>query len=429
MPNYRAIGRTLTLSPSGAVLIRLAPILFALGCSAEQQAPGSGANGAQAQAGVAAGSSFGQPVSGTGTTWTDGQGGADATGASATTAPEDQCSGVSKQAKAEVLPSDVIWAIDTSGSMSGSFPAIKTALNDFSTKMDAAAIDAHIILIAGAGETAPGSGAGFCMPAPLGSGQCGNAPQANGSALDSKEPRFLHLDSAFGMSQAIPFILDNFPNYKHLLRPNARTQLVITEDFVPMMTADEVKNHIEGRAQSSFTATPAWDPPLKEGTWQFNGVVCKTGLGTGPCILGFLALAPPETTLQLISSTGGIVGDLQDTATGTADPFGELLNKLAEAVIVGAKVSCEYAIPPPPTGMTFDSEKVNVEYTNGAQQLSVIPRLPTDKTCGTEVSWQYDNPATPTHVVLCPSACKMVQKDPQARVDAKFGCKTVVILK
>jgi len=192
-----------------------------------------------------------------------------------------------------------------------------------------------------------------------------------------------------------------------------------------MMTADEVKNHIEGRAQSTFTATPAWDPPLKDGTWQFNGVVCKAGMGLGPCIL---AVTPPQTTLDLISTTGGLVSELQDAATGSADPFGELLKKLAEAVIVGAKVSCEYEIPPPPTGMEFDSEKVNVEYINGAKLVRVIPRLSSTKACGSEVSWQYDDPVKPTHVILCPAACKLVQNDPQARVDAKFGCKTVVIL-
>ena len=149
-------------------------------------------------------------------------------------------------------------------------------------------------------------------------------------------------------------------------------------------------------------------------------------MGLGACLA---ALIPPQTTLDLISTTGGLVGDLSTVDTAGADPFGELLNKLAEAVIVGAKVSCEYEIPAPPDGMAFDPEKVNVEYINGAQKLTVIPQLPSTKTCGSEVGWQYDDPANPAHVVLCPEACKMVQKDPQARIDAKFGCKTIVILK
>jgi hypothetical protein len=405
-------------------------LTFLVACSAEQQNFDAAGNGSQPQAGFFGGNSIGDVAGGTaiagggqaGSTASDGTG----TGPAATTSPEEQCSGVSKKAESQRLPSDIIWAIDTSGSMSGSFSAIENALNKFAQKMDAAAIDAHIILIAGAGATADFGGAGFCMPAPLGSGQCGSAAQTNGSAPDSQAPRFLHLDAAFGMSQAVPFILDNFPNYKHLLRPNARTQFVITEDFGPMMTADEVKNHIEGRAQATFTSTPAWDPPLKEGTWQFNGVVCKAGLGIGPCIL---AVVPPQTTLDLISSTGGLVGELQDAATGTADPFAELLDKLAQAVITGA-VSCEYEIPPPPDGLQFDPEKVNVEYTNGAQIVTVIPKLPaTQSACDTTVGWRYDNPAAPTRVVLCPAACKTVQSDAKARVDVKFGCKTIVILK
>jgi hypothetical protein len=333
------------------------------------------------------------------------------------------CSGVSEEAETVLLPSDIIWAIDTSGTMSASFPAIETALNEFAEKMDAAAIDAHIILISAAGETAPYGGVGFCMPAPLGSGQCGNSPTPNGAALDSNEPRFLHIDAALGMSQGIPFILDNFPGYKHLLRPNARTQIVVTEDFAALLTPEQVIDHIEGRVPA--TLTPAWDPPLKEGSWQFNGVVCINGEGLGPCIL---ALVPPQTQLDLISSTGGILGDLQTADTPGADPFGELLDKLAEAVIVGAKVSCEYEIPPPPNGLQFDPEKVNVEYVNGAQEVTVIPMLPPNRTCESEISWHYDDPAAPTHVVLCPAACEMVQNDPEARVDVKFGCKTVILI-
>ncbi len=473
MLSCSSIRRSSSKSPLAVVLAALGLIPFAVGCSVERQpyssgnngtqahagtaerdgigeavsgtgASGAGGNSGQAHAGAAAGPSIGEPVGGMDTTSTPyeqeggtgyeqaGGAGAGATIATAATgattaptAPDEECSGVSKQAETELLPSDIIWAIDTSGTMASSFPAIETALNDFAQKMDAAAIDAHIVLIAGAGEVAAWGGSGFCMPTPLGSGQCGNSPVPNGSALDSNEPRFLHVDAAFGMTQAIPYVLDNFPNYRHLLRPNARTQFVVTEDSAPLMTADEVKNHIEGRAQALFTALPAWDPPLKEGTWQFNGVVCASGMGLGPCML---AIAPPQTTLDLISSTGGLVSDLQDAATGNADPFADLLNKLAEAVIVGAKVSCEYEIPPPPRGMVFDPEKVNVEYINGAQDVTVIPQLPAARTCDGEISWLYDDPVEPTRVVLCPAACELVQNDPQARVDAKFGCKTIVLL-
>jgi hypothetical protein len=415
-----------------SLFVNLAVIAAAVGCSAER-ASTPGASGTQATAGApTTGTAFTGPVGGGNgaiVTVVQGQGGtgASVTATTGTTTPsEDQCSGVSKKAETELLPSDIIWAIDTSGSMSSSFPAITNALNTFSEKMIAAAIDAHIVLIAGAGASAAFGGQGFCMPAPLGSGQCGNAPQAGAAAPDSKEPTFLHVDVAFGMTEGVPQILNNFAAYKHVLRPNARTQLVVTEDGGMLMGADEVKNIIEGRSASALGTTQPWDPPLKEGTWQFNGVICKNNEGAGPCILA--PVAPVDNTLALINNTGGLVSDLQDTATGASDPFAELLTKLAEAVIVGAKVSCEYEIPPPPNGMEFDPNKVNVEYVNGAQKVTLIPQLPSPKTCADEVGWQYDNPAAPTHVIFCPAACKMVQIDPQARVDAKFGCKTVVIL-
>jgi hypothetical protein len=424
---YCAIGETMSKMRCGPILGRLAVLVMAVGCSAQNTLEGP-----QTTVGPTAGSSISQPTAGNGTTTgvtIQGQGGTGAPGTTttgATTAPEDRCSGVSKKAETELLPSDIVWAIDTSGTMSSSFPAIKDALSAFSQKMNAAAIDAHIVLIAAAGATAAYGGQGFCMPAPIGSGQCGNAPQAGGSGLDSKEPTFLHVDAAFGMTEGVPYILNNFAAYKHVLRPNARTQFVVTEDSGMVMGADEVKNIIEGRSASALGTTPPWDPPLKEGTWQFNGVICKENGGGGPCILA--PIAPADNTLALIASTGGLVSDLQDAASGTSDPFAELLNKLAEAVIVGAKVSCEYEIPTAPDGMEFDPNKVNVEYIDSAQKVTLIPQLLPTNACENEVGWQYNNPAAPTHVVLCPAACKMVQKDPQARVDVKFGCKTVVIL-
>jgi hypothetical protein len=73
--------------------------------------------------------------------------------------------------------------------------------------------------------------------------------------------------------------------------------------------------------------------------------------------------------------------------TGAADPFAGLLDKLAQAVIIGAKVSCDYAIPAAPRGESFDRNKVNVLYSSGSK----------------------------------------VQGDAKARIDVKFGCDTVIL--
>jgi hypothetical protein len=331
----------------------------------------------------------------------------------------DQCGGVSARAEVELLPTDVIWAIDTSGSMNASYPAIQRALTAFSQKVADAGVDAHIVLLAGAAGGLGGQG--FCVPEPLGSGRCGPATAPGGPAADSREPELLHLDLPFGSTAGMATLLDNYDRYKHLLRPNARTQLVLTEDGAPPMTAAAVTAHVEGRTSATFT--PPWSPGLAAGSYQWNGVVCSNGTGIGTCLLAF---GLPQTTLDLVQSTGGLVSNLDDAGGAAADPFAELLDKLAETVIVGAQVSCDYEIPPAPAGETFDRELVNVAYSSGMQSIT-FPRAGADVECGQEAAWKYDDELAPTRVLLCPAACERVQADPAAQVDVRFGCATELL--
>lgn len=331
------------------------------------------------------------------------------------------CGSVGAEAKAQLLPSDIIWAIDTSGSMSASFPAIQQALVDFSDKVVAAGIDAHIILLAGAG---------LCVPPPLGSGMCGvgstspipiAAPGPPASAPDTQPPALIHLNAIFGGNFGMGTILGNYDLYKEHLRPNARTQLVMTEDGAPPYTADAVTAHIEGR--QSATGAPAWDPPLRPNHYVWNGVVCANGVGVGACN-AFSSV--PTSLLELIKNTGGILGDLDQAGTAGRDPFGPLLNELALAVIEGATLSCEYEIPTPPKGEQFDRDRVNVVYTSNKQGAKItFPRFDTLEQCADREGWTYDDPANPKRVLLCAKACESVQKERDGSMRVEFGCATV----
>ena len=85
---------------------------------------------------------------------------------------------------------------------------------------------------------------------------------------------------------------------------------------------------------------------------------------------------------------------------------------------------CEFAIPPPPDGMTFDRNRVNVDYTpGGGGALVRYPRVDGPAACTTG-GWYYDDPLAPTQILLCPAACAVVESDPAARVDIALGCAT-----
>lgn len=336
--------------------------------------------------------------------------------------PADGCASVASRAEPKLLPVDIVWAIDTSGSMAASFPAIQQALTSFSQKVSQAGIDAHIVLLAGAG---------LCVPEPVGSGMCGLGLGGGpgipgglvmpGSAPDSRAPGLLHLDVPFGYGEGMSVILDNYPYYRDMLRADARTHLVLTEDGAPTMSADAVVDHIEGRAAA--TAGPAWDPGLSPGSWAFHGVVCKNGVGGGACLLAVLT---PTTTLELVQRSGGIAADLAQ-AGGAMDPFAALLDELATRVIVGAELSCEYDIPPVPPGQSFDRNLVNVSVTSAQSAARTLPQAAAGA-CDDHDAWSYDRDDEPTKIILCPAACSALRSAPEATLDVQFGCETITVI-
>jgi hypothetical protein len=63
----------------------------------------------------------------------------------------DSCAGIEATADARLLPIDIVWAIDGSGSTTSAFPAIQRALSKFSQDVNAAGLDAHIVLLTSQG--------------------------------------------------------------------------------------------------------------------------------------------------------------------------------------------------------------------------------------------------------------------------------------
>ncbi|CAN93551.1 MULTISPECIES: vWA domain-containing protein [Sorangium] len=131
----------------------------------------------------------------------------------------------------------------------------------------------------------------------------------------------------------------------------------------------------------------------------------------------------PDTLddLHEIAAAGGTEGavliDTGDPSQTTA-AFRAAVDRIR-----GASVSCTMAIPLPPDGSTFDKEKVRVLYTSGS---SATTELVYDQSCATEGAWRYDEPASPTQIVLCVDACTTVQADMVAKLSVDFTCESVI---
>ena len=97
------------------------------------------------------------------------------------------CQGVSQEAKVETLPVDIVWAVDTSGSMLDEATAVQANINAFSQQIVQANIDVHVVMLAALG---PILGIQVCVGPPLGTGNCATP------GGDSKPPNFFHHPSA-----------------------------------------------------------------------------------------------------------------------------------------------------------------------------------------------------------------------------------------
>ncbi|WP_437916682.1 vWA domain-containing protein [Sorangium sp. So ce302] len=131
----------------------------------------------------------------------------------------------------------------------------------------------------------------------------------------------------------------------------------------------------------------------------------------------------PDTLddLHEIAAAGGTEGAV---LIDTGDPSQTTAAfKTAVDRIRGASVSCTMAIPLPPNGSAFDKEKVRVLYTSGS---SATTELVYDQSCATEGAWRYDEPASPTQIVLCADACTTVQADMVAKLSVDFTCESVI---
>jgi hypothetical protein len=133
------------------------------------------------------------------------------------------------------------------------------------------------------------------------------------------------------------------------------------------------------------------------------------GVGQSLASLDQLAMSGGTDKATLVE-----VGDAQATKT-------QFLAALD--AIRGLVLTCNFAIPAPPMGMSIDYQQVNITFTPGGGTPSLVPY---DKDCaGTGPGWRYDDPMNPKEVQLCPASCAAARDDRDSKLDLLFGCTTI----
>jgi hypothetical protein len=148
--------------------------------------------------------------------------------------------------------------------------------------------------------------------------------------------------------------------------------------------------------------------------------VAADALAGSPSIPTYVVgIGPSLDSLQAIALAGGtehatIMSDSDPAATSRT--FHETL-----AAIRTQTFSCDFPMPKPPPGQTFES--VNVAFKSSGGSDATIPR---NDSCSPGGGWHYDLPTAPTKIVLCQDSCDQIQTDTDGQLSVIFGCATIV---
>lgn len=136
------------------------------------------------------------------------------------------------------------------------------------------------------------------------------------------------------------------------------------------------------------------------------------------------AIAVPGATLSNLNAIAAAGGTVK--AYDVTQDITQFSAKMAE--IRSQALACEFPIPDPPMGEQLDPGKVNVNYTAGSSTMTTtLPNVLSEGQCGGKAAWYYDNNTAPTKILLCPTACQQVKSDSGANISVKFGCKTIAM--
>lgn len=348
------------------------------------------------------------------------------------------CAQVTAQATLQKKPVDILIAIDNSGSMSDKIAAVERNINqNFAAILGASGLDYRVILISKLGSHGTFSGTqGICVGPPLGGAPCSPVP-----SRPANTARFFQHNTEISSTNSLSkFIATyNAPDpsgaapggWSDWARPEAwKVFLVITDDSADM-SADAFEAALDQLTPSgNFGDAQARN-------WIFHGILGHNV--NSPATAPFLPSAPLQTG-KCKESGGGIFGmltgggqnpgtDYQNLAIETGGlrypicefaSFDVVFQAVAQSVIGGAKVACDFAVPEAAPGYMYELDSAVVEYTPGPGSGGGARDF---KQVADAASCQPDSfYIAGGRVYLCPAPCSLVQADDKAQIKVLLDC-------
>ncbi|MBN1652570.1 MAG: VWA domain-containing protein [Deltaproteobacteria bacterium] len=344
---------------------------------------------------------------------------------------EGKCGSIGATAEMELAEVDIIWVVDTSGSMIDETERIQRNMDTFVAEISASGVDTRVVLIAQLDIVPPNSNLA----------QSGNYIYVNDqidshNSLDRIVETFSRYSSFIRETAHVHFIIvsDDESRYLSLQTPEERASQ-FQSDIEAILDPDFSVHAIASESVGGFPCVPESDEPefvkcCQDSAltfWIIPAVGCEGYTDRMLLECPFLggAFAPGLTYYALAANTGGVAMSI------CQQDWTEVFGSLRDAVIESAPLPCDYAIPPPPEGEVHDFSKVNMKYTpHGVDPATVqpYPRVNDAGRCGNNAAWYYDNNDAPTKIILCPAACERVGSGDGGSVTVLFDCAPVILV-
>jgi Mg-chelatase subunit ChlD len=356
--------------------------------------------------------------------------GASAAAPSALPAPDvavifqDGCA--TETARAELVPSNLLFVIDRSSSMKCNPPPTTSSVV---CERDSARVDpakpskwdvVREALVAAIAKLPAETRAGLSYFS--NDDTCGvySMPSVPIAALSETQRSAINLSlDAVQPGGATPLAGATILAFQHLHRA-AIEQTLTGNKFVVLLTDGE---------QSDACSDPARCSGAEECTELVEAEVSKAagpGVGIKTFVIGAPGSEPARAVLSRMASLGGTGPAGCSVEQGTCHfdmtkrtDFGPALQE-ALANIAGRTLSCELPVPLSP-GDGAEPARLNVVYSPGDRQPPRVILKDDRAACDQGAyGWQYTDDAT--RIRLCGQACSEVRRDPKARVDVVLGC-------
>jgi len=329
-------------------------------------------------------------------------------------APADRevCVQDNAEATLEKLPIDIIFTIDTSGSMGQEIAGVQSNINaSFAGIIAASGIDYRVIMI---------SANNVCIGAPLNPAGCGqNSP-----------PTYYSVNQRIGSHDTWCVLLDSYPIWSAYLRPEAfKVFVAVTDDSPGCGGLGAQRLGADQAGAAAFDAALLALGPTQFGTAQQRNYVFHSLVALAQNTPATAAYESADPIVAAQCSTGAGNGEgyqhLSQLTGGLRFPvcegnnFDAVFKRIAEGITKGAAVACEFDIPEKSdSGKTIDRDTIEVAYVPGDKASTIkFDRAKDLGACATE-AFIVDG----DRVKLCPAACDAVKLDPGAQVQVLFGC-------